>query len=449
MGDSVFVNGLAVVHKGSEGKSAAAFPDVCLCPPAPPVGPIPVPLVNTAAAADLAGGAQSVLTEGNPTGKKSSYIARSTGDEAARSTGGGIATHVVQGKAYFVSYSMDVLIEGENVPRHLDLMTHNHGSPTPNTGPWPWASSADKSASGGKDKAAQKGAIKVKVVNKHDGSPVEGATIVVAHKKGTTDAGGEATIDKLRPGREWVTARKAWPSEDHFIFVSHYPKTSISRKAESEASAIVEVSAGATAEARLEIEVYRPLVKVVLYRNHIHLAGGDKYGHWWTVIDDTESYGWWPKYGLGDEATAKGSPPEPPDELPTDAGAAAKVQHVFESALHTVRKAMHDLWDNSLTRTFRGVEGDLNGVKSFGGWLRRNGDPCDMDPHHIYGDQGKVRYQPVLHDARKDEDLKTAMPAFALAYTGSWSWRFEFGNHCHTFQKRMMEHCSLHEFKDA
>jgi hypothetical protein len=185
MGDSVFVNGLAVVHKGSEGKSAAAFPDVCLCPPAPPVGPIPVPLVNTAAAADLAGGAQSVLTEGNPTGKKSSYIARSTGDEAARSTGGGIATHVVQGKAYFVSYSMDVLIEGENVPRHLDLMTHNHGSPTPNTGPWPWASSADKSASGGKDKAAQKGAIKVKVVNKHDGSPVEGATIVVAHKKGT------------------------------------------------------------------------------------------------------------------------------------------------------------------------------------------------------------------------------------------------------------------------
>jgi hypothetical protein len=41
------------------------------------------------------------------------------------------------------------------------------------------------------------------------------------------------------------------------------------------------------------------------------------------------------------------------------------------------------------------------------------------------------------------------MPAFALAYTGSWSWRFEFGNHCHTFQKRMMEHCSLHEFKDA
>src|SRR3990172_11188580 len=257
------------------------------------------------------------------------------------------------------------------------------------------------SAAAGGEKTGQKGAVKAKVVNRHDGVPIEGASIVVAHKKGITDAAGEITIDKLRPGCEWVTARKAWPSEDHFIFVSHYPKMSIPRKAESEASAIVEVRPGAAVEARLEIEVYRPLVKVILYRNHIHVAGSDKYGHWWTVIDDTESYGWWPKYGLGDEAAAKGPPPEAPDALPTDAGAAAKVQHAFESALHTVRKSMHNIFDNSLTRTFRGIEGDLNGVASFGGWLRRNGDPRDMDPHHINGDQGEVRYQPVLHDARK------------------------------------------------
>jgi hypothetical protein len=449
MGDSVFVNGLAVVHKGSEGKSAAAFPDVCLCPPAPPVGPIPVPLVNTAAAADLAGGAQSVLTEGNPTGKKSSYIARSTGDEAARSTGGGIATHVVQGKAYFVSYSMDVLIEGENVPRHLDLMTHNHGSPTPNTGPWPWASSADKSASSGKDKAAQKGAIKVKVVNKHDGSPVEGATVVVAHKKATTDAGGEATIDKLRPGREWVTARKAWPSEDHFIFVSHYPKTSISRKAESEASAIVEVSGGATAEARLEIEVYRPLVKVILHRNHIHPISEDKFGHWWTVMDEASSYGWWPKYLIKDR-----DPPRPPPPLPDKPSVADRAQHLFNTVIHRVRAAAFTAKNTSggrlgeaLANTFRGVEGDLNGTVSYQGALRRRGDPYDRDPHH--DDNGEFVFQPILHDGRNGADIKATLRGFALAYEGKWSWRFEAGNHCHTFQKKLLEHCGLREFKDV
>ena len=37
MGDTVFVNGRAVVHKDSAGKSIA-FPDVCLCPPGPPAG---------------------------------------------------------------------------------------------------------------------------------------------------------------------------------------------------------------------------------------------------------------------------------------------------------------------------------------------------------------------------------------------------------------------------
>jgi hypothetical protein len=33
---------------------------------------------------------------------------------------------------------MDVMVEGKNVVRHLDMTTHNHGSPIPNTGPWPY-----------------------------------------------------------------------------------------------------------------------------------------------------------------------------------------------------------------------------------------------------------------------------------------------------------------------
>jgi Domain of unknown function (DUF4150) len=142
MGDTVFVNGRAVVHKGSSGK-AIAFPDVCLCPPTPPAGPVPTPLPNNVQAMDLDGGASSVSVEGNPIGKKSSFFAKSTGNEVAQSTGGGVVSHVVQGKAYFQSYSMDVLIEGEEAVRHADLMTHNHAAQPGNTPPVPWMSAMD------------------------------------------------------------------------------------------------------------------------------------------------------------------------------------------------------------------------------------------------------------------------------------------------------------------
>ena len=140
MGDTVFVNGRAVVHKGSSGQSIA-FPDVCLCPPTPPAGPIPTPLPNTVMAADMDGGASTVLTEGNPIGKQSSFFKKSTGNEPSQPTGGGVITAAFQGKAYFQSYSPDVMIEGEPVVRHLDLLTHNHTGQMPgNTPPVPWLS---------------------------------------------------------------------------------------------------------------------------------------------------------------------------------------------------------------------------------------------------------------------------------------------------------------------
>ena len=130
MADKVFVNGRSAVHAGSAGQSTA-FPDVNLCPPSPPAGPVPTPLPNTALGADLQGGASSVLIEGHPMGKRSSFLGQSTGNEIARATGGGVVSHVVQGQAYFASYSLDVTIEGEEAVRHLDLMTHNHAAPTP------------------------------------------------------------------------------------------------------------------------------------------------------------------------------------------------------------------------------------------------------------------------------------------------------------------------------
>jgi len=130
MADSVFVNGRSAISAGSSGQSMA-FPDVNLCPPTPPAGPIPTPLPNIAMAADLQGGASSVLIAGNPMAKKSSFFAKSTGNEVAQPTGGGVVSAVVQGKAYFVSYSFDVTVEGEEAPRHLDMMTHNHAAQSP------------------------------------------------------------------------------------------------------------------------------------------------------------------------------------------------------------------------------------------------------------------------------------------------------------------------------
>jgi hypothetical protein len=130
MADKVFINGRSAVHAGSPGKSMA-FPDVNLCPPTPPAGPVPLPLPNIAQAADLQGGADTVTIGGNPMGKQSSFFAKSTGNESAQSTGGGVVSHVVQGKAYFVSYSVDVTIEGEKAVRHLDMMTHNHAAQSP------------------------------------------------------------------------------------------------------------------------------------------------------------------------------------------------------------------------------------------------------------------------------------------------------------------------------
>jgi Domain of unknown function (DUF4150) len=190
MGDTVFVNGRAVVHKSSSGKSIA-FPDVCLCPPTPPAGPVPTPLPNNVQAMDLDGGASSVVVEGNPMGKKSSFFAKSTGNEVAQSTGGGVISHVVQGKAYFQSYSMDVLIEGEETVRHLDLLTHNHAAQPGNTPPVPWLSTMSPPAVAPTDFVSEpKGAkwVAIKLVDKKK-KPVAFARFELKLPDGTTRKG--------------------------------------------------------------------------------------------------------------------------------------------------------------------------------------------------------------------------------------------------------------------
>lgn len=139
MSDTVFVNGRGIVCKSSTGKSMVSFPDVCLTPPSPPAGPIPIPYPNTASASDLAMGSKSVKVEGKAVClQDTSYFKKSMGDEAAtKGQGGNVVTHTIRGKLYFVSWSLDVEFEGKAVCRHLDIATHNHNPRPGGTAPWP------------------------------------------------------------------------------------------------------------------------------------------------------------------------------------------------------------------------------------------------------------------------------------------------------------------------
>jgi hypothetical protein len=146
MAGNTYVNGREICGKASSGSSMAAFPDVCLSPPGPPAGPVPVPYAVTAKASDTTNGSVTVLVDGKPVMlKDKSYFACCTGDEASTdSFGRSVITHQKRGKVYFVSWSLDVMIEGLNAVRHLDLCTHNHASKPGSTPPWPYLGKANQ-----------------------------------------------------------------------------------------------------------------------------------------------------------------------------------------------------------------------------------------------------------------------------------------------------------------
>ncbi|WP_220815175.1 DUF4150 domain-containing protein [Pseudomonas paralcaligenes] len=124
----VYANDNEFCSKAADGVSTAAFPDPCWSPPAPSAGPVLIPYPNTAFARNLENGTTTVFVCGTPVAKKDvSYLADSTGDEpATRQLGMGLHSKVITGKAYFVDWSPDVKVEGLNVCRHTDPMTHNH-----------------------------------------------------------------------------------------------------------------------------------------------------------------------------------------------------------------------------------------------------------------------------------------------------------------------------------
>jgi uncharacterized Zn-binding protein involved in type VI secretion len=83
---------------------------------------------------DTAQGSRDVKIDGNPIMLQGSNFAMSTGDEAG--SAGGVASSVTKGKAEFVNFSFDVMIEGKPVPRLGDMMLQNKGG-SPNTPPMP------------------------------------------------------------------------------------------------------------------------------------------------------------------------------------------------------------------------------------------------------------------------------------------------------------------------
>lgn len=131
MAATTIVNNMTVVHKSSDG-TTMTFPDVCKTPTSG--GPVPIPYPNVAQSADTSKGSKKVKVDGNPIMLKESVFSKSSGDEAG--SVGGVVTGKTKGKADFVNYSFDVKVEGKNVPRLMDPMVSNKGSPG-NTPPGP------------------------------------------------------------------------------------------------------------------------------------------------------------------------------------------------------------------------------------------------------------------------------------------------------------------------
>src|SRR4051812_44988457 len=119
---TINVNRLSLVHETSEGVSSATLPNVCATPD---VGLVPYP--STAFSRDLAGGTRDVVADGGSSiAVRGSIFAVSSGDEPG--TLGGVVSRLNGAESRFLSWSLDVKIEGRNACRLTDKMLHNHGN---------------------------------------------------------------------------------------------------------------------------------------------------------------------------------------------------------------------------------------------------------------------------------------------------------------------------------
>lgn len=140
MTKNVFAGMWEIAAENGMNKSIARFPDVCMSPPSPPAGPIPIPYPDTSFSNNLKSGSSTVLIggKGAALAQKSYYKESVLGDEAAtRTFGANVVTHQITGNTYFQAWCMDVKFEGKNVCRHVDITTSNHASQMTTTLPLP------------------------------------------------------------------------------------------------------------------------------------------------------------------------------------------------------------------------------------------------------------------------------------------------------------------------
>jgi hypothetical protein len=140
MTKNVFAEKWEIAGKNGMNKSIARFPDVCLSPPSPPAGPIPIPYPDTSFSNNLKEGSETVLVGGKPAAlaQKSYYKEPILGNEAAtRTFGSSVVTHQITGKTFFQAWCMSVKFEDKNVCRHFDITTSNHASYVGATPPAP------------------------------------------------------------------------------------------------------------------------------------------------------------------------------------------------------------------------------------------------------------------------------------------------------------------------
>lgn len=288
------------------------------------------------------------------------------------------------------------------------------------------------------------GSLKVIVKDVCSGDLIDDAEVMVNGKTQKSNTSGEAIFSNLPVGGVAIRVKKHFNDADYISFIVHYPRVYLSHEAKSSETDRVEIKDGTEQQIEIELVVYKIVGDIVFHRRHISPKGGDKYGHWWTVVNATTSFGWWPKYHLGSHQNWDEDPPSSPTPLSSNAGRMEVIQHIFDTQIYKARMKMFEAKESSPVQTLRGVKGELNGQTSFGGSETR-------DPHHIGGDSGDEQYRPVRNDCFNPSTIETSISRFASSYATSysdeWSWRFEGGNHCHTFQKELMKHCNLLKVK--
>lgn len=118
---TIIINGLTLAHKGSAGTATATIPDVCKTPPIP----TPVPYPNISFSHFLAKGTTTVKADGgNMIAIKGSELSMSTGDEPG--VAGGIKSSTFIQEATWITYSLDVKMNGKNACRLTDKLWMNH-----------------------------------------------------------------------------------------------------------------------------------------------------------------------------------------------------------------------------------------------------------------------------------------------------------------------------------